>query len=215
MAVIDGLCTLANVKAALSISDSTQDTRLENLISSVSSMAKSYLGSNFKKTVYTAEVQTVNFNQIMLLNNRPLISVEAVRYSGGLVSASLYSFTPNDAAIGSIYMPQGWGGAMYNRGTFADPSIGARFYEFDYTAGYLLPADVGYSAGAATSLPLGLSSAVEMAVCELYYDQIRQGQGVSALSEGGLSYTFERTGKIFSDKVLRMLNLYKNIGVAG
>jgi hypothetical protein len=214
MAIIDGLTTLASVKTALGISDSSQDARLEALISGTSSAIKSWLGRDLKRRVVTAEVHAVNFNQVMLLDYWPIVSVQAVRYDGGVVSSDRYSCSAEDAEIGRLYAPYGWTGGMLSRGTFDDPSIGLRLYQFDYTAGYYLPADVGYIAGNVASLPLAVSQACDFAVMETYNAQIRQGQGLQALSEGGLSYTFKGNDTGFlSKQVLAMLRPFKSYRV--
>jgi hypothetical protein len=206
MAIIDGLTTLAAVKTALGISDTSKDTQLEGIINAMSATISAYCNRYFKRATITDEVQAVNFHQYLYLDSYPIQSVTSVSVDGtALVSGTDYFAEPADKKAGRLYKPTGWTGQFYSRGTFPEPFAGKRSIKVSYVSGYYLPADVGYIAGADASLPLSLTEAANMAVVERYLDYQRQNQGIESLSEGGLSYTF-RSGRAFSDQVRSMLN---------
>ena len=60
MAIIDGLTTLASVKAELQISDTSQDTLLEALINANSALINNYLKRTLKRTTHSTEPYAVN-----------------------------------------------------------------------------------------------------------------------------------------------------------
>lgn len=191
MAIIDGLTTLAAVKLEAGISDTSQDSTLEALINSCSAAIGVICDRTFKKTTYTAEPYSVNAHQYLYLRNYPVQAVSAVTVAGNsLVLNTDYFLDARDAEAGRLYKPSGWMGMYWSRGTFPDPFAGARNVLVTYEAGYLLPADVGYSAGGATSLPLALTYACTRAVMTRFRTVQNQADGLKQLSEGGLSYTW-------------------------
>ena len=69
MAITNGYCTLAELKSALRITDSTDDTLLENAIESASRRIDGYCGRFFYQTTSTA-VPMFPFNEYLLVFNR-------------------------------------------------------------------------------------------------------------------------------------------------
>lgn len=73
MAITNGYCTLAELKAALRITDSTDDTLLENAIESASRRIDGYTGRFFYVTSQTA-VPMYSYNEYLLIFNRDVSS---------------------------------------------------------------------------------------------------------------------------------------------
>ena len=69
MAITNGYCTLAELKAALRITDSTDDTLLENAIESASRRIDGYTGRFFYQTTSTA-VPMFPYNEYLLVFDR-------------------------------------------------------------------------------------------------------------------------------------------------
>lgn len=193
MAIVDGLTTLAAVKieAGIAVSDTSQDAVLDALITSASAAICLHLKRDVKRTTYTDDTYAVNNHQYLYLREYPIISVTSITLTGAAqVLNTDYFLSPADAKAGRLYRPQGWVGTYYSRGTFPDPYSGARDIKTTYIAGWYLPADPLYVAGASTALPLALQYACNRAVLTRYRMAIQSADGLKALSEGGLSYTW-------------------------
>lgn len=193
MAIVDGFCTVAQVKLMLGITalDTSQDALVEMLINQASSALTSRLDRVIKRSVYTSEPYTVNFNQMLYLRSYPIQTITSVTLLGvGLTvnTDSGYYMSSDDAAIGRLYRSIGWNGNTFTRGTVPDTFAGSRDIRVTYTAGYYLPADAGYIEGNPASLPSAISSAAIFAVCERY--RRRGAEGLKSLSEGNLSYSW-------------------------
>jgi len=193
MAIIDGLTTLAQVKleAGIAALDTTNDSLIEQLISSCSSAVRVFLDRTLTKTTYTGEPYAVNNHQFLYLRNYPIQSVSAVTIAGAIKVLNVdYFMDAEDLKAGRIYAPLGWTGRLMARGTFPDGFAGMRDILISYIAGWILPDDVGYIAGASASLPLAISYAVTRAVITRFRTAQNQADGLKSLSEGGLSYTW-------------------------
>lgn len=213
MAIIDGLTTLAAVKLEAGISDTSQDTLLEALINSVSASVKAYLDREITRTTHTDELYSVNASQYLYLKEYPVQSVTSVTLGGASQTINVDYFL--DAVPGRLYRPAGWVGSYYSRGTFPDAFAGARDIKITYIAGWYLPADALYVAGAAASLPLALTYAVTRAVVTRFRTIQNQADGVKQYSEGGISTTWFGPESVstgnggFDTVVAAMLNPYK------
>lgn len=73
MAITNGYCTLAEVKAALRISDSTDDTLLEGAIEGASRRIDGYTGRFFYQTTNTVKMYARDVYTVLLQND--LVSV--------------------------------------------------------------------------------------------------------------------------------------------
>jgi len=69
MAITNGYCTLSEIKAALRITDSTDDTLLENAVEGASRRIDGYCGRHFYKTSSTA-VTMYPYNEYLLIFGR-------------------------------------------------------------------------------------------------------------------------------------------------
>jgi hypothetical protein len=216
MAVIDGLTTVNAVKLEAGISDTSQDALIEALISSCSSAIRLYTDRELTRTTHTDELYSVNACQYLYLKQYPVQSVTSITLGGALqVLNTDYYLGSDDAAAGRLYRPGGWVGNYYTRGTFPDIYAGARDVKTTYIAGWYLPADPLYVAGAAASLPIGLMYACTRAVISRYRTIINQAEGVKQYSEGGISTTWfgpeahTAGGAGFDSIVVSMLNPFK------
>jgi hypothetical protein len=100
-----------------------------------------------------------------------------------------------DALAGRLYKPTGWTGPLFARGTFPDAFAGTRAIEVTYTAGFYLPSDPLYVAGNATSLPMSIMFATIRESAIRYNKIIQNADGLSGLTEGGLSYQWFMLGR--------------------
>jgi len=218
MAIIDGLTTLASVKAELQISDTSQDTLLEALINANSALINNYLKRTLKRTTHSTEPYAVNNMLNLYLLEYPIQSVSEVKLAGAVLLVNDGFFLSSlDAEAGRLYRLQGWSSRYLTRGTFPDVFAGMRDITVSYVSGYLLPADSGYVQGAADSLPVAIQFACNRAVCERYRQVEAQQDGLESLSEGQLSYKWRnitRNGSGLSDIVEGMLTNYKRVYVA-
>jgi hypothetical protein len=196
--IIDGFATLADVKRALRITDTTNDSLLEQIISDVSAKVVTYCKQSFKRATYTSEPYAVNNQLFLYLNNAPIASVASVVVSGAALVPSVaagYYMSGEDALAGRLYKPSGWYGTYYQRGTFPDTFAGARDIAVTYTAGYYLPADALYVAGSSTALPMSITFATIRETSIRYNKTIQNGDGLIGLTEGGLSYQWTMLGR--------------------
>lgn len=193
MAIVDGLTTLAAVKleAGIAISDTSSDAILEALITSASAAIRAYLKRDVKRTTYTGEVYAVNNSQLLYLKNYPVQSITTITLSDSPLALNTdYFMSTDDAKIGRLYRASGWSGTYYSRGTFPDVFAGARDIKITYIAGWYLPSDALYVAGADASLPLAIQYAATRSVLTRFRMASARMDGLKQLSEGGLSYTW-------------------------
>ena len=78
-----GLCTLADVKTWLDISNTTKDVKLQLFIDTITEQMISYLGYQARNTTYTNEVHSINNNQLLYLKGAPIQSVSSLTIAGG------------------------------------------------------------------------------------------------------------------------------------
>ena len=219
MAAVDGLCTLANVKLLLGVGDTTKDTLLEMLITRASAAICAQTGRVLKRATYTSEPYAVNGQPYLYLKQWPIQTLTSVTLGGALLTVDVdYYMSAADAAVGRIYRPQGWNGAMLSRGLIPDAYDGDRDILVTYEAGYYLPDDVTtapatphYVAGSADSLPADLEAIAEAAVC-IRYGTIQKGaDGLTSLKEGQVAYTFAAGDSLLNTDLKKALSAYKRL----
>lgn len=210
MAAVDGLCTLANVKLLLGVSDTTKDTLLEMLITKASAAICAHTGRVFKRATYTAEPYAVNGQTYLYLRQWPIQTLTSVTLGGAVLTVNAdYYMSAADAAQGRIYRAQGWNGAMLSRGLVPDAYEGDRDILVTYDAGYYLPDDDDYVEGADASLPLDLQDIAEAAVLERYSLTEKGANGLTSVKEGQVAYTFAPGAGLLSDELKKALRGYK------
>lgn len=210
------LCSLSTLKTYLGISVTTYDDVLTLYIKQVSSQIQNYLGYSLERSVNEDELHSVNFEQLLLLNNQPIQSVSEVSIND--VEITDYKVLPNYAKVGMLYRGAGWAGGYYTRGMAHDVVSGMYEIKVSYTSGYYLPDDEDYTEGADDSLPYDIVSACLVGCSELYNLKMNKAEGIKSYSEGGISTTFIDSGSMadcgLSDKVCSMLVDYKRQAVA-
>ena len=109
MAITNGYCTLAEVKAALRLTDSVDDTLLENAIESASRRIDGYTGRFFYKTNQTA-ITMYPYNEYMLFfpadvsSTAVTIKIDSAAngtYATTLTQGVDYLLEPTDAVLQS------------------------------------------------------------------------------------------------------------------
>jgi len=189
------------------------------LITKASAAICAATGRVLKRATYTAEPYAVNGQPYLYLREWPIQALTSVTLGGALLTVNVdYYMSAADAAVGRIYKPDGWNGAMLYRGLIPDAYDGDRDILVTYEAGYYLPDDVTtapatphYVAGAADSLPADLEAIAEAAVC-IRYGAIQKGaDGLTSLKEGQVAYTFEEGGSILNANLKKALVRYARI----
>ena len=192
MALIDkALTTLADTKAIAGIpaTDTTSDALLELLINITSLSIAGYCSRIFKRGTYTEFIPASN-RQALLLQQWPIASVSSIVDDGTtLVLNTDYRLDAQDKAQGQVYRENGWNGKWLVSGLTSDARASSRILTVTYIAGFYLPGDALYVAGADDSLPMDLGMVCAQMVAESYYTTKRGAYGnLKSLSEGGLSY---------------------------
>ena len=212
MAAVEGLCTLANVKLLLGIGDTTKDTLLEMLITKASAAICAHTGRVLKRATYTAEPYAVNGQLYLYLRQWPIQTLTSVTLGGVVLTVNEdYYLSAADAAAGRLYRPQGWSGKYLTRGLVPDAYEGDRDILITYEAGYYLPDDGEYEAGAADSLPADLQAIAEAAVCGRYGAIQKGADGLTSIKEGQVAYTFAEGGSLLSNDLKKALSSYRRI----
>lgn len=132
------LTTLANIKAFLGITGSSDDTLLQTLISAYSAAVVNFLGRNPVSATYTAKYHGTGTSQLFLKNS-PITAVTALIINGASVPASngvSFGYVFDNHCISLI------GGSSYNSGLESLPSLSPAFFPrgnqnvvITYTAG--------------------------------------------------------------------------------
>lgn len=212
------LCTLADVKTMLGITDTTDDDLITMMIKQASSKVQSYIGYKLERATYTDEVHAVNNRQLLILNACPIQSVTSASIYGNEVTD--YEITPEYAKMGMLYRGAGWVGNYYVRGMTHDVVSGCRDIKVTYVAGWYLPSDDDYSEGDDASLPYEITTACIQAVVEKYRINALSAEGIKSHSEGGISDSFAvptdtaNSSAGLSVSVLEQLDSYKRTAVA-
>lgn len=193
MALINAFTTLADVKTLAGITDNSQDTRLELLINATSMYIESYCQRKFARQTLTNEEYAPSNRQLLILRNYPIVSVSSLSIDDTVQTQGTdYIVSSEYSKSGMLYRMQGWTGQSVNREYLTtDPVAMKRTIKVTYIAGYYLPADVGYVAGAEASLPFDLQYACNLMTLSAFIQaQKRNFDGLSSMSENGLSYAW-------------------------
>lgn len=190
MALTDklALCTLADVKDDLGITDSASDARLERRILAASDLMLRYIGRPLRREVGRVE-KLPGFGTMFLLPKlTPIESVTSIAYDGDLIPADSYEI--NSDAWG-IYAATGWRNTAAALQTMSAelelvPGTERAAFEVTYTGGYWLPND---TAQVGTALPASLIEAAISFTVTLYRAKGRD-EAVQAESLGEASVQF-------------------------
>lgn len=208
------LCTLADVKTMLKITDTSQDDYLTLLIKQQSALIEGYIGYKLARADYTEEVHSVNDRQLVSLNHFPLQSVSACEINGQSITD--YKILPEYARWGRLYRGSGWIGPEFTRGFTHDVFAGSWCIKVSYTAGYYLPSDTGYTEGAEDSLPYDIMTCCINCVVERFNLDSMGAIGLKGHTEGHISDTYSDSANNvgLSESAKMLLNKYVFYGVA-
>lgn len=188
--IAEALTTLATVKSRLRITVNDFDSLLEDYINKASILIKDYYGFSLRRQEYTEKYKPTN-SQWLILNYYPVQSITYIKYQGtALIADADYDNNPQDLKYGKVYKEKFWLGSQYVGGVSYIPIASVRDYEAKYIAGYYLPADVGYIAGAENSLPLSIQNVCDLIVSNTFRTEIGKRQGLASESQGGVSYSY-------------------------
>jgi hypothetical protein len=137
------LTTLSRIKGELGIasSDTSQDTRLEDLIEEVSAAVVTYCGRAFARESLT-EYQVGYGRTVQSMSLTPIVSLLAVRLDGDAID--LADLTVADPGAGFIQVAGGFrntGARVQGIEVSEVNQPGVQSYAFDYIGGYVLPGD--------------------------------------------------------------------------
>lgn len=213
MALTDklALCTLADVKDDLGITDGTSDARLERRILACSDAMLRYLGRPLRREVGRVELLAGFGTANLLPKLTPIESVTSIVFDGDLVPATSYSVNDGWA----IYSQTGWQSTLLGVQTISPelewvPGTERRAYEVTYTGGYCLPND---TTQAGAMLPPALAEAAISFTVTAYRAKGRD-ESIQAESLGEASVQF-RGGVAGLDfipaSVRAVLNSYRRV----
>lgn len=159
MALIDtiALCTLADVKDDLGITDSASDARLERRILSASEAIGLFLARPLRREVGRVEKLPGYGTPYLFPRLTPVESIASIIFNGVTFDAGTYKV--RDDVL--IYRADGWRSTALGVQTTAAelqrlPGTEDNLYEVTFTGGYYLPND---TAKVGTALPYGITEA--------------------------------------------------------
>jgi hypothetical protein len=227
-----GLCTLADIKTWLDVSNTTKDTKLQLFIDTITEQMISYLGYQARRTTYVSEVHAINNNELLYLKGAPIQSVSAVTVAGVAIlpgsGDDQYQFDDTDAKAGRLYIGTGFCGNYYTRNMTYDPVAGMRSILVSYIAGWYFPEDTGYalanakSFNASDSLPYAITLACIQEVVAKYRRNAARAEGLESYKEGGVSWKWTNAktggesmdGGGLSSDTREILNSFRRWGIA-
>lgn len=191
------LISTATYKQMTGITSTNQDTRIAQLIVSVSQLVKTYCNNTFVDFVSSAKTETFNvdYNEhFVQLTETPIISVTSVSerdnptasYTGLTVNSDYYV----DSVTDTIFrVDSGGNEKQFKSGKGAVTVV--------YTAGY-------------STIPQDLELAVMDLVTYYLKDERKQRQTIAGASLNNQTSTSQRDNVGFPDHIKRVLDLYKN-----
>lgn len=149
------LCTLAQVKAQLNLTDSSADSLLTALIAEATDAVTDFCnrritgfsggalvgGLGWGQASYTETVPGYNSNWLQV-SNTPLVSVSSISYQGGVIDPTTY--TIEEPQAGQIFSATPWfwtAELAIDVGWSVLARSELRQYTVTYVAGYNLPGD--------------------------------------------------------------------------
>lgn len=219
MALVNALTTIANAKLIANIpaANTAYDAVTELLINRASATVRNYLGRKLTRGTYTEKIPATS-RQLLILQEWPIVSITSLSNNGYAYTLNTnYRMDAQDAAAGMLYKEDGWNPELLVAGLTSDIMAAARTIDVVYVAGYYLPADPLYVAGADASLPLDIQGVVDELVASALLRVKLQSQGLSSYSEGGISYGWRNTTSVMmglSDEHALVLNNYKRFTVS-
>lgn len=199
-----GLITLSKLKNTLGISDTTQDTELQDIIDSVSDMIESIAGRKLDSTAYTDDKYIGTNTTYLHTRQYPIISIEKIEVDGSEITD--FELLEEDKNTGGIYRENTWKRISFenpiNNTLNGSPLRTLKNISVSYTAGY-------------ASIPLGLQRVTLQECVRVYKGEDVKGNVSSwRLGNASESYTGglvdENTGMLMKNYNY-IVNNYKNI----
>jgi uncharacterized phiE125 gp8 family phage protein len=175
------LVTLAEVRDALGITDTSSDTALTRYINRASAAVENHCGRIFARQTYTQTVRTDRARPSILLEQHPIVSITSVVEDDTTLETDEREF---DAATGALYRLDG-------DDVRTDWTDNGKVV-IVYVAGYLVPTQ----SGAGDDLPADITEAVIEVVKDRYFGNGRDPRLRSETHEGvgSASYLDPRDG---------------------
>lgn len=181
------LCTLADLKDDLGITDNSKDAALERRILAASDLIVQHLGRDLRRVVGKSEDLPGYGTPRLIVSLTPLETLTSVAFNGAIVDSGNYSV--EDPAIGTIFNPATWIDTAVFRSAVSPTQKGGdeqRLYTVVYTGGYALPND---TAPAGTALPGPIVEAC-LALATVLHRRRGRDSAVQAETVGEASQTF-------------------------
>jgi hypothetical protein len=200
--------TLAEAKAYLGITTSTEDTSLGVTIAAVNAFIPTYCNRIFDETTYDRELYNGSGQASLVLKNRPVIEITEVLVRGEEIE--LRSDDQTEDQTGYYYFDLA-DGIIYNNNIW---ERGRGIIQISYTAGYVKALSDQYDTSIA--LPLDL----QWAACEMvaYFRNVQGKAGILSESLGSYSYRLatginDMSGELTIPNVMikNVLDRYKDI----
>lgn len=133
-----GLITLEKLKAKLGITDTSQDTELQEEIDTISEMIEQITGRTFGSTVYTDEKYIGTDTTYLTLKNYPIVSIEKIEIDD--LEIDDYELLEKDKNSGRVYREKLWKRYAYENPINNTPNgselRNVKNVSVSYTAGY-------------------------------------------------------------------------------
>ena len=161
--------------------DYTKDKILERMINSFSDQISKYCGRKFVADTYT-EFYTGLGSTKLVLNQFPVNKITSVKVQSALYTAGTDYETANSTYLdrGFLVRERGWDWHGYETGLVPELTAPVADIEVVYSAGYTL-----------VNLPYDISNACLDLISAAYNVQVAGAQGLSSMSQGGLSYAWK------------------------
>ncbi len=202
--VAHALTTTAKVKLYLGISDTAQDTLIDNFVNQATDFIERFCGKRrFLRTTYTNEIYDSPRGRCLFLNNFPVSALTIVEYRGGTPSTP--TWTTYDA---NGYILYGNEGFIKFYSMLPAVSQGLRV---TYAAGYLI--DWTAELSATHTLPFDLTEVATELAAGMY--NLKASQGIKSMSTEGQSVSFAGSGlDILTDIQKAILGNYRTLRIA-
>jgi uncharacterized phiE125 gp8 family phage protein len=175
------LCLVADVRAALGITDGSADAMLQQIIDAASAAIEDYCGMVFPRQSYQ-EVVPGSESDILVLSRTPIIGTPVVLADG----LPIVDFEVRDADVGFLYREVGWQRSAWI-GWNVEPTrspLYAPDFTIQYTAGYLLPGEDG------CDLPANIRQAC-VVIAAQWYRRLSRDTDVASKKVGDLALTYK------------------------
>jgi hypothetical protein len=170
--------TLAEAKAHIGISGSSEDTSLGVIVDAVNAFIPTYCNRKFDETTYDRELYNGSGQAALVLKQRPVVEITEVLVRGEAIE--LRSEDPDTNQLGYYYFDLAEG-IIYNNRIW---ERGRGIIQISYTAGYVSSVSDQYD----PSIPLPLD--LKFAACEMvsYFRNVKGKAGILSESLGSYSY---------------------------